>query len=98
MDLTGQLSNPPEPLVRLWYTYQGQDFWLCPALLDWFESAPKRIFVRAKEPDTLLEPLRCSEPPLIEPDDPIFSTALTFFIGSQPPGSTSDINEPDSSR
>jgi hypothetical protein len=32
-----------------WYRILGQECWLCPALLDWFESPPVFLFVRCSE-------------------------------------------------
>ncbi len=44
-------ENPRDPMAGNWYRglVAGQDMegWLCPALYKYFESAPRRIFVRA---------------------------------------------------
>lgn len=33
-----------------WYRYEGDEGWLCPALLDFFERAPAELWVKAEEP------------------------------------------------
>lgn len=32
--------------VGYWYSMEGQEAWLCPALLDYFETAPPELYVR----------------------------------------------------
>ena len=34
-----------------WYTLGGEEAWLCPALLDYFEAAPASLWVRARSPN-----------------------------------------------